>query len=76
MLCLLWRNGESFGVSPEDILDIGQIPTGGAALHACRAPLVDPLDAIRAQGGVFLAHDFLSVESLIGIGGVLALAEE
>ncbi len=67
------------GVSPEDIMDIsGQIPTGGAALlmlveHLWLIPL---RDAIRAQGGVFLAHDFLSVESLIGIGGVLALAEE
>jgi uncharacterized membrane protein len=67
------------GVSPEDIMDISdQIPTGGAALlmlveHLWLIPL---RNAIRAQGGVFLAHDFLSVESLIGLGEVLVLAEE
>ena len=34
------------------------------------------LNAIRAQGGVFLAHEFLSMEVLAGIGAELAMLEE
>jgi len=76
---LAFSERRELGVSPEDVMHIADhIPTGGAALlmlveHRWLIPL---RDAIRAQGGVFLAHDFLSVESLIGLGEVLALAEE
>lgn len=33
-------------------------------------------DAIRAQKGRFLAHEFLSLEVLAGIGAELAMLEE
>ncbi len=65
----------AFGISPENIVEIAdQIPTGGAALlmlveHAWLIPL---RNAIRAQGGIVIANDFLSMESLIGIGAELA----
>jgi uncharacterized membrane protein len=65
----------ALGISPENILTIAdRIPTGGAALlmlveHTWLIPL---RDVIYAQGGVFIANDFLSTESLIGIGAELA----
>ena len=68
-----------FGMDPEQIAAIAdQIPVGGAALlmlieHTWLTPL---RNAIRAQGGVFLAHEFLSMEVLAGIGAELALLEE
>lgn len=68
-----------FGMDPEEIVAIAdQIPYGGAALlmlieHVWLTPL---RNAIRAQGGVFLAHEFLSMEVLTGIGAELAMLEE
>lgn len=68
-----------FGISPEDILTIAdQIPSGGAALlmlveHTWLIPL---RNAIRFQGGIFIANDFLSIEALIGIGAELAALDE
>ncbi len=76
---LAFADRHEYGVSPEDIADIAdQIPTGGAALlmlveHRWLIPL---RNAIRAQGGMFLAHDFLSPETLIGIGTELDLLED
>ncbi len=67
------------GISPENILTIAdRIPVGGAALlvlveHTWLIPL---RDAIRAQGGVFIANDFLGTESLIGIGAELAALDD
>ena len=69
----------AYGVAPEDIMGIAdQIPAGGAALlmlveHKWLTPL---RNAIRTQGGVFITHDFLSAESLIGIGEELAQVDE
>lgn len=69
----------AYGISPEDILTIAdQIPTGGAALlmlveHTWLIPL---RNAIRAQGGIVIANDFLSIETLLGIGAELAEFEE
>ena len=65
----------TFGIAPEHILTIAdQIPTGGAALlmlveHTWLLPL---RNAIRAQGGIIIANDFLSQESLLSIGAELA----
>lgn len=67
-----------FGMDPEQIAAIAdQIPDGGAALlmlieHTWLTPL---RNAIRAQGGLFLAHEFLSMEVLAGIGAELAMFE-
>jgi uncharacterized membrane protein len=67
-----------FGLDAEDILAIAdQIPVGGAALlmlveHRWLIPL---RDAIRAQGGIVFAQEFLSPETLTAIGGELALLE-
>ena len=69
----------AFGISPENILDIAdQIPAGGAALimmveHTWLIPL---RNAIRAQGGIMIANDFLNMESLISIGAELAELDE
>ena len=65
----------TYGIAPEHILTIAdQIPTGGAALlilveHTWLLPLHN---AIRAQGGMLIANDFLSQESLLSIGAELA----
>jgi len=67
-----------FGLDTEDILAIAdQIPVGGAALlmlveHRWLIPL---RDAIRAQGGIVYAQEFLSPETLTAMGGELALLE-
>jgi len=67
-----------YGMDPEQIEDLAdQIPAGGAALlllieHAWLTPL---RNAIRAQKGRFLAHEFLSLEVLSGIGSQLALLD-
>ena len=69
----------AFGISPEHILTIAdQIPTGGAALlmlveHTWLMPL---RNAIRAQGGLLIANDFLSIEALLSIGAELAELEK
>ena len=69
----------TFGISPENILDIAdQIPTGGAALimmveHTWLIPL---RNAIRAQGGIMIPNDFLNMETLISIGAELAELDE
>lgn len=68
-----------YGLDPDDIEDIAEdIPEGGAALlmlveHTWLIPL---RNAIRRQGGVVLAQEFLSMETLIGIGAELAALEE
>jgi uncharacterized membrane protein len=68
-----------FGLDVEDILAVaGQIPPGGAALlmlveHTWLIPL---RDAIRAQGGIVYAQEFLSPETLTAIGNELALLAE
>jgi uncharacterized membrane protein len=67
-----------FGLDAEDILSIAdRIPVGGAALlmlveHRWLIPL---RDAIRGQGGIVFAQEFLSPETLTAIGGELALVE-
>ena len=68
-----------FGLDAEDILAVAdQIPPGGAALlmlveHTWLIPL---RDAIRAQGGIVYAQEFLSPETLTAIGSELALLAE
>jgi uncharacterized membrane protein len=68
-----------FGLDVEDILAVAdQIPPGGAALlmlveHRWLIPL---RDAIRAQGGIVYAQEFLSPETLTAIGSELALLAE
>jgi len=68
-----------YGMDPDQIAGIAdQIPEGGAALmmlieHVWLTPL---RNAIRAQGGRFLTHEFLSLEVLAGIGAELAMLEE
>jgi uncharacterized membrane protein len=64
-----------FGLLPEDIDAIAdEIPEGGAALiMLVEHPWLIPLrKAVRMQGGVILAQDFLSVETLLDIGDELA----
>jgi uncharacterized membrane protein len=64
-----------FGLLPEDIDAIAEeIPDGGAALiMLVEHPWLIPLrKAVRMQGGVILAQDFLSVETLLDIGDELA----
>lgn len=64
-----------FGLLPEDIDAIAdEIPDGGAALiMLVEHPWLIPLrQAVRMQGGVILAQDFLSVETLLDIGDELA----
>lgn len=64
-----------FGLLPDDIDEIAaEIPEGGAALvmlveHVWLKPL---RKAVRMQGGVVLAQDFLSIETLLDIGNELA----
>jgi uncharacterized membrane protein len=68
-----------FGLETEDVLAIAdQIPAGGAALlmlveHRWLIPL---RDAIRTQGGIVYAQEFLSPEALTAIGSELALLAE
>jgi hypothetical protein len=68
-----------FGLDVEDILAVAdQIPPGGAALlmlveHRWLIPL---RDAVRAQGGIIYAQEFLSPETLTAIGGELTLLAE
>lgn len=68
-----------FGLDVEDIQAVAdQIPPGGAALlmlveHRWLIPL---RDAIRAQGGIVYAQEFLSPETLTAIGAELAAVEE
>ena len=68
-----------FGLDVEDILAVAdQIPPGGAALlmlveHRWLIPL---RDAIRTQGGIVYAQEFLSPETLTAIGSELALLAE
>ena len=38
--------------------------------------LIPLRNAIRAQGGRFITHDFLSMEVLAGIGAELAMLED
>ena len=65
-----------YGLASEDIAAIAErIPPGSGALlmlveHAWLIPL---RSAIRAQGGVVLAQDFLSPELLASLGADLAL---
>ena len=60
-----------YGLSDEELADIAdRIPPGGAGLlavieHRWAIPF---RNAVRAQGGVILAQDFLSPESLITLG--------
>ena len=75
---LMAAERSAYGISPQHILAIaGQIPTGGGALlmlveHAWLIPL---RNAVCARGGIVIANDFLSTESLIGIGAELAQFE-
>ena len=68
-----------YGMDPEQIEGIAdQIPEGGASLlmlieHTWLIPL---RNAIRAQGGRFVTHEFLSMEVLAGIGAELAMLED
>ena len=68
-----------YGLSAENLLAISdQIPVGGGALlmmieHTWLTPL---RSAIRDQGGIVLAQEFLSPEALLAIGEDLALVEE
>lgn len=68
-----------YGMDPEQIAGIAdQIPEGGASLlmlieHTWLTPL---RNAIRAQGGRFITHEFLSMEVLAGIGAELAMLED
>lgn len=68
-----------FGMDPEQVASIAdQIPPGGAALlmlveHTWLTPL---RNVIRAQGGVFITHEFLSMEVLSEIGAELAMLED
>ena len=68
-----------FGLDAEDILAVAdQIPPGGAALlmlveHTWLIPL---RDAIRAQGGIVYAQEFLSPEALMAVGSEMALLAE
>jgi len=68
-----------FGLAEEDIAEIAaDIPPGGASLmmlieHRWLIPL---RDAVRGQGGVVLSEDFLSIETLLGMGEDLAALAE
>jgi uncharacterized membrane protein len=60
-----------YGLSDEDLDDIAEgIPPGGAGLlaiieHRWAIPL---RNAVREQGGIVIAQDFLSPEALVGLG--------
>lgn len=68
-----------FGMDPEAVQNIAdQIPPGGGALlmlieHTWLVPL---RDAIRRQGGIILAQEFLSPEALLAMGAEMAVAEQ
>jgi uncharacterized membrane protein len=68
---LLAESEYEYGLDEEAIQTIGaDIPEGGAALvavleHRWAIPL---RNAIRAQGGIAIAQDFLNPESLIAMG--------
>lgn len=68
-----------FGMDPEQVASIAdQIsPGGGALLMLIEHTWLTPLrNAIRAQGGAFISHEFLSMEVLIRIGAELAILED
>jgi uncharacterized membrane protein len=68
-----------YGLDSDDIMAIAdQIPVGGAAMlmlveHTWLIPL---RDAIRSQGGIVYAQEFLSPETLAAIGSEMALLAE
>jgi len=64
-----------YGMDDEALATIaGDIPSGGAALmvvveHKWAIPF---RDAVRSQGGIFIAQDFLSPEGMIALGAEIA----
>ena len=70
---LIAANEYEYGLDEVELEDIAaEIPPGGAALmavleHRWAIPL---RDAVRSQGGILLAQDFLNPESLIALGAV------
>lgn len=69
----------AFGIPPGNIAFIAdQIPIGGAALlmlveHIWLVPL---RDAIRIQGGILIADEFLNAETMLCIGAELPELED